>query len=335
MNTVRALECLAFTALSAPQLADRLQVSVRTARRLLKRLALEGFVIQERDHRRRYHATPRLAALGRQLLDHTPVVTAAAPRVAQLARDTSCTAHLWIPGYEGQLVCALHADTQPEHPTVCGFGTTRNLPPIASRAQVADLTAHRHANPATTQREHRRGRPDGSPGSGSPTVSDGELFPEDPAPVPWVDVRERLRERPPMPPRVLRPVLALAVHVIGRLIEDLRPLGSRALTVRRRILDSYKYRMCDFGGTWGYAIGADVAKNHRAVLPNRHLGPMILADLETFDETESLTQPAHSRTHIGIDEHRNRGRARNRSVPQHRGPAYEIHTAPLPRYKKT
>jgi hypothetical protein len=171
MNTVRALECLAFTALSAPQLADRLQVSVRTARRLLKRLALEGFVIRERDHRRRYHATPRLAALGRQLLDHTPVVTAAAPRVAQLARDTSCTAHLWIPGYEGQLVCALHADTQPEHPTVCGFGATRNLPPIASRAQVADLTAHRHANPATTQREHRRGRPDSSPDGPSPTVS--------------------------------------------------------------------------------------------------------------------------------------------------------------------
>jgi hypothetical protein len=73
MNTVRALECLAFTALSAPQLADSLQVSVRTARRLLKRLAIEGFVIQERDHRRRYHPTLRLAALGQQMLDHAPL----------------------------------------------------------------------------------------------------------------------------------------------------------------------------------------------------------------------------------------------------------------------
>jgi DNA-binding IclR family transcriptional regulator len=118
MNTVRALECLAFTALSAPRLADSLQVSVRTARRLLKRLAIEGFVIQERDHRRRYHPTLRLAALGRQLLDHTPLTRAAAPHLTRLAHHTSCPAHLWIPGYEGQLVCALHADKHADHPTV-------------------------------------------------------------------------------------------------------------------------------------------------------------------------------------------------------------------------
>jgi DNA-binding IclR family transcriptional regulator len=116
MNTVRALECLAFTPLSAPQLADSLQVSVRTARRLLKRLAIEGFVIQERDHRRRYHSTMRLAALGRQMLDHAPVVSAAAPHLAQLANDTSCVAHLWIAGYLEQVICAVHA--QAAGPTV-------------------------------------------------------------------------------------------------------------------------------------------------------------------------------------------------------------------------
>jgi DNA-binding IclR family transcriptional regulator len=116
MNTVRALECLAFTPLSAPQLADSLQVSVRTARRLLKRLAIEGFVIQERDHRRRYHSTMRLAALGRQMLDHAPVVSAAAPHLAQLANDTSCAAHLWIAGYLEQVICAVHA--QAAGPTV-------------------------------------------------------------------------------------------------------------------------------------------------------------------------------------------------------------------------
>jgi hypothetical protein len=110
MNTVRALERLAFAAMSAPELANNLQISVRTARRLLGRLALEGFVTQERGHRRRYHATLRLAALGRQLLDHAPLVQTGAPLLAQLAHDTASVAHLWIAGYDNHVVCAVHAD---------------------------------------------------------------------------------------------------------------------------------------------------------------------------------------------------------------------------------
>jgi len=118
MNTVRALERLAFGAMSAPELADSLQVSIRTARRLLQRLALEGFVAQERGRRRRYRATLRLAALGRQMLGRTPLARAAAPRVAQLAHDTSCVAHLWIPGYDDRVVCAVHADGRPGSPAI-------------------------------------------------------------------------------------------------------------------------------------------------------------------------------------------------------------------------
>jgi DNA-binding IclR family transcriptional regulator len=118
MNTVRALERLAFEPLSTSELADSLQVSVRTARRLLQRLALEGFVTQERGHRRRYHATLRLAALGRQMVEHVPLAQAAAPRVARLAHDTSCIAHLWIPGYDNHVVCAVHADGRTGCPTV-------------------------------------------------------------------------------------------------------------------------------------------------------------------------------------------------------------------------
>jgi hypothetical protein len=131
MNTVRALERLAFAALSAPELADSLQVSVRTARRLLQRLALEGFVTQERGHRRRYHATLRLAALGRQMLDHAPLATAAAPRVARLAYDTSGVAHLWIPGYDHQVVCAVHADGR------TGYATVSVLCDVASASSSA------------------------------------------------------------------------------------------------------------------------------------------------------------------------------------------------------
>ena len=123
MNTVRALELLAFGPLSSPELAASLQVSARTARRLIQRLELEGFAAQERGHRRRYHATLRLAALGRQMLDHSPVVQAATPLVTQLAHDTSCVAHLWIPGYDDQVVCAVHAEARPGCETVsllCG-----------------------------------------------------------------------------------------------------------------------------------------------------------------------------------------------------------------------
>jgi DNA-binding IclR family transcriptional regulator len=118
MNTVRALEHLAFAALSTAELAASLQVSVRTARRLLQRLALEGFVIQEGGHRGRYHATLRRAALGRQMLNHAAVVRAAAPRVARLAHETSCVAHFWIAGYEEQVVCAVHADGRTRSPAV-------------------------------------------------------------------------------------------------------------------------------------------------------------------------------------------------------------------------
>jgi DNA-binding IclR family transcriptional regulator len=118
MNTVRALERLAFADMSAPELADSLQVSVRTARRLLQRLALEGFVAQERGHRRRYHATLRLASLGRQMVEHARLAQAAAPRVARLAQDTSCAAHLWIPGYDGHIVCVVRADGRAGCPTV-------------------------------------------------------------------------------------------------------------------------------------------------------------------------------------------------------------------------
>jgi DNA-binding IclR family transcriptional regulator len=166
MNTVRALECLAFRALSAPELADSLQVSVRTARRLLQRLALEGFVSQERGHRRRYHATLRLAALGRQLVDHAQIAQAAAPRVARLAQHTSCAAHLWIPGYGDQVVCAVHADGQFGSPAVsvlcdvaAAFATAAGSVLLSDRSRIRSCCyLHLSAEPtfaaAVLQRGH-------------------------------------------------------------------------------------------------------------------------------------------------------------------------------------
>ena len=53
MNTLRALERLATAPSSAPELAAALGVSVRTARRMLQRLAADGYAIQDGGHRRR------------------------------------------------------------------------------------------------------------------------------------------------------------------------------------------------------------------------------------------------------------------------------------------
>jgi DNA-binding IclR family transcriptional regulator len=108
MNTLRALEWLAFRPLSAPELADGLQIGEASARRLLQRLALEGYVVQEGGHRRRYRATLRLAAVGRQLVRHAALPQAAAPCVARLAATTGCTAHLWVRSFD-DLVCVVHA----------------------------------------------------------------------------------------------------------------------------------------------------------------------------------------------------------------------------------
>lgn len=132
-NTVRALQQLAFADRSTSGLADILQVSARHTRRLLQRLELEGFVTQEkRGPCLRYRATLRLAALGRQMLDHAPLTQAAAPCVVRLAQETACAAHLWIPGYESSVVCAVHADGRPGCPTVSVLCDVASAPSSAA-----------------------------------------------------------------------------------------------------------------------------------------------------------------------------------------------------------
>jgi IclR family transcriptional regulator, acetate operon repressor len=111
MHTVRALERLAFRPLSAPELALALQVHPRTARRLLRRLAVEDYVTPPRDARRRYQLTLRLAALGRQAIAHADWARRAAPSVAELAAQTGCRTGLWIPCY-ADVVCIVDASPQ-------------------------------------------------------------------------------------------------------------------------------------------------------------------------------------------------------------------------------
>lgn len=61
-RTMQALEALAGGAISAPALAERMEIHGRTARRLLQRLEIDGYA--QRDRRGGYTATNRLRELG-------------------------------------------------------------------------------------------------------------------------------------------------------------------------------------------------------------------------------------------------------------------------------
>jgi DNA-binding IclR family transcriptional regulator len=140
MNTVRALERLALRPLSAPELAASLQIDERTARRMLRRLAVEGYVDRSGDDPRRFRSSLRLASLGRQLVEHDPLVRQCAPSVSALARATGATAHLWIPSYH-DVVCVLHAE-----PTTCAAEPEpmlRELLPAHASAGGKVLLAYR------------------------------------------------------------------------------------------------------------------------------------------------------------------------------------------------
>jgi DNA-binding IclR family transcriptional regulator len=108
-RTLQALELLTFNDLSCPQVAAALQVHPRTARRLLIRLAADGYIEQTFDSRRCYRATLRLAALGCRVIAHAQLPRAAAPYVALLHSTTGTAAHLFIPSYDG-VACAVHCD---------------------------------------------------------------------------------------------------------------------------------------------------------------------------------------------------------------------------------
>jgi DNA-binding IclR family transcriptional regulator len=65
-RTVAALEFLAYSPPTITELAERLQVHPRTARRLMRQLAADKWVVRGDD--RRYRLTPRLVAVARQEL---------------------------------------------------------------------------------------------------------------------------------------------------------------------------------------------------------------------------------------------------------------------------
>jgi IclR family KDG regulon transcriptional repressor len=137
-RTMRALEMLALSPLSAPQLAATIETHPRTMRRVLERLVAEGYVQRSGDTRRIYSPTMRLVALAAQVLEHSPVARRGRPYVELLHERTGVAAHLMAPSY-GSVVCLSHAalGSQDEHPHL------RELVPAHATAAGKALLAHR------------------------------------------------------------------------------------------------------------------------------------------------------------------------------------------------
>jgi DNA-binding IclR family transcriptional regulator len=108
-RTLRAMELLAVRPRSAPELADALGVHVRTARRILKRLESEGYVILSDDRRRRYRPTMRVVALAGQVVERAELPATARPHVSALREEVGGSCHLCVPSHMFAL-CLVHAE---------------------------------------------------------------------------------------------------------------------------------------------------------------------------------------------------------------------------------
>lgn len=117
-NTLRALEELAAGPCSAPELAARLAIGDRAARKLLQRCEVEGWASQGDWHHRRYAPTLRLAAVARRLLDEAVLLKQAGPTLMALAERGGASS-IWIRDADRDralcvLRCAPGGDAAPE-----------------------------------------------------------------------------------------------------------------------------------------------------------------------------------------------------------------------------
>ena len=105
-RTLRVLELLAFAPASAPTVGAAVGIHSRTARRLLKTLASEGYVTFSRRVGSVYLPTVRLLALAAQLAERLPLVREGHAVVADLATECGSAVALAVPSYEHVVVVA-------------------------------------------------------------------------------------------------------------------------------------------------------------------------------------------------------------------------------------
>jgi DNA-binding IclR family transcriptional regulator len=137
IRTLRAMELLAVRPRSAPKLADELGVHTRTARRLLKRLADQGYVVRD-DEEKTYAPTMKIVALAGQVLERAALTQVGLPFVKALRKEVGETAHLTVSSYLSVL-CIVHGegDQDATRPHV------RELVPAHATAAGKALMAHR------------------------------------------------------------------------------------------------------------------------------------------------------------------------------------------------
>ena len=102
-RSMQALEVLAFGPATATQVANELQVHQRTARRLLNRMVLDGWLTRRDGPRPTYTPTLRIVALAAQLAARTPLVRHATEVAADLQASTGDAVHLAVPSYRSAL----------------------------------------------------------------------------------------------------------------------------------------------------------------------------------------------------------------------------------------
>jgi IclR family transcriptional regulator, KDG regulon repressor len=138
-RTMQALEALAFEPCTAPELASLLRVDARTARRLLRRLADEGWLTTRSSggRARIYAPSMRVLALAAHLAERLPLARAAVPAVDKLHEATGATAHLTVPSYRSVLCLVHRAGSVDARPHL------RELVPAHACAGGKVLLAHR------------------------------------------------------------------------------------------------------------------------------------------------------------------------------------------------
>lgn len=136
-RTMQAMEVLAFQSCSAPQIADVLRVDARTARRLLNRLADDGWLTRTEGRTRTYSLSLRVVALAAHFAERAPLARAAQAAVRALHDRTGATAHLTVPSYRSVLCLAQRAGCADARPHL------KELVPAHASAGGKVLLGHR------------------------------------------------------------------------------------------------------------------------------------------------------------------------------------------------
>jgi DNA-binding IclR family transcriptional regulator len=184
-RSMQALEVLAFGPATAPRVAEELQVHPRTARRLLNRMAQDGWVTRHDGPRPMYTPTLRIVALAAQLTQRAPLVRHAQELAAHLQASTGQSVHLAVPSYRSALrlvhvtgrpgATPAARDLAPVHAVAAGklmlafrdpwreVVLAAPLPPVTTRTLIdpvalrADLEAVRERGLAVEDGEFRAG----------------------------------------------------------------------------------------------------------------------------------------------------------------------------------